>query len=299
MSGVVEEHDVRPSELGAEEEALSREEQRLARYVAASNARAKTVEEEPRKEAAAAPTAEEQATLKCVVCRKVGGGPFCLVETKRNPKAPVHCDCFRCYECGNELAGTSYGEDARGHLMCALCMQDAAPAGGAMHGPVGEAAADLCAKCGSPITGNQAKVRAMGNTYHEDCFACDACGSRIHTTCYKGDGGKLYCSEPCARRGAEEAAAAAAPAAPAAAPAAAPEGSKKDDKAEEEAPAAQPEYKFCTACGKPLEGRYVVVGGQPMHADCFVCGICGEKLGTQVYNVGGKMCCQACAEKSQ
>lgn len=297
MSGVVEEHDVRPSEPGAEEEALSREEQRLARYVAASNARAKTVDkdddEKPKK--AAEPTADEQAKLKCVVCRKVGGGAFCLVETKRNPKAPVHCDCFRCYECGNELAGTSYGEDARGHLMCALCMKDAAPAGGAMHGPAGDApAADLCAKCGSPITENQAKVRAMGNTYHEDCFACDACGSRIHTTCYKGDGGKLYCSEPCARRGAEEAAAASA--APAAA---APAADSKEDEPAAAAAEAQPEYKFCTACGKPLEGRYVVVGGQPMHADCFVCGMCGQKLGTQVYNVGGKMCCKECAEKSQ
>ena len=288
---------MRPSELGEEDESLSREEQRLARYVAASNARAKTVdkeEEKPRKAEAAAPTADEQAKLKCVVCRKVGGGAFCLVETKRNPKAPVHCDCFRCYECGNELAGASYGEDARGHLMCALCMKDAAPAGGAMHGPAGEAAADLCAKCGSPITENQAKVRAMGNTYHEDCFACDACGSRIHTTCYKGDGGKLYCSEPCARRGAEEAAAASA--APAADAAEKPAGDSKED---EPAAAAQPEYKFCTACGKPLEGRYVVVGGQPMHADCFVCGMCGQKLGTQVYNVGGKMCFKECAEKSQ
>ena len=120
----------------------------------------------------------------------------------------------------------------------------------------------------------------MGGLYHADCFACDACGTRIHTSCYKGEGGRLYCSEACAKRGEEEAHKKAAGDAPKA--------------AEGEAPKAE-DYKFCSVCGKPFEGQFIVVSGQPMHPDCFVCAKCNKKLGTEVYNVDGKMCCKECA----
>lgn len=274
--GVVAEHDVKPSEVAEGEGALSREEERLARHVAASNARAKTVDKP------AEPEPEEQ-NLKCVVCRKVGGGKFCLVETKRNPKAPVHCKCFVCYECGNNLAGTNYGEDKRGHFLCAPCMKDAGLEGG-VHSAEGEA--ELCAKCGSPILDNQAKVRAMGALYHADCFACDACGTRIHMSCFKGEGGRLYCSEACAKRGEDEAHKKAAGDAP--------KPAADGDKAGEEKKAE--DYKVCSACGKALEGAFIVVGGQPMHKECFVCSKCNKQLGSEVYSVEGKMCCKECAE---
>ena len=159
--GVSAEHDVKPSEVAAGEEALTREEERLARHVAASNARAKTVEKP------AGPTEEEQQNLKCVVCRKVGGGQFCLVETKRNPKAPVHCKCFVCYECGNNLAGTNYGEDKRGHFLCAPCMKDAGIEAPLSHFSFCTNGSSFCGEAGIPTIGYGPSLESLAHVRDE------------------------------------------------------------------------------------------------------------------------------------
>jgi len=264
------EHNVRVSDPDDPDAINNREEERLNRHVAASNARAKEsgvviqriVEEEPK--------------YKCELCGKVGGGQFCMIEMRRNPRATVHIDCFVCSNCGTPLAGCDYSEDAKGHFLCDDCSR---PAGAAEEKPVGN---EKCAKCGKPFVGNQSKVRAMGAMYHEKCFACDACGKPITSACYKGEGGKLYCSEPCARRGFESAK---------------PPASKEEE--EKQASNDPDDYKFCTACGKELDDDFIVLAGKPLHRSCFVCSGCGKKLTSQVFNVDGKMCCKECAEKAQ
>jgi len=277
-----EEHNVRVCDDEDLEAGLDREQDRLDRHIAASKARAKeggvirrVIQEEP--------------SYKCALCHKTGGGQFCMIELKRNPRATVHVDCFVCHKCGVPLAGGDYSEDKLGHVLCEDC---AAPPQSAEQkkedAPAVGAGNETCAKCKKPFTDGQSKVRAMGNMYHEKCFACDACGKPITSSCYKGEGGKLYCSEPCARRGYEESK-----------PPAPKEEEKQEEKKKTEPSSKNPDdYKFCTTCGKELDGEFIVIGGLAIHRDCFVCSACGKKLTSQVYNVKGKMCCRECAEKA-
>jgi len=202
-----------------------------------------------------------------------------MIEMRRNPKATVHVDCFKCSKCGTLLAGGDYSEDAKGNFLCDDCMKPQAPAD--EEKPVGN---EMCAKCGKPFVGNQSKVRAMGTMYHEKCFACDACGAPITSACYKGEGGKLYCSEPCARRGFD---------------ASKPPASKEEEEKQAAASQDADDYKFCSACGKELDDDFIVLAGKPLHRSCFVCGFCGKKLTNQVFNVDGKLSCKECAEKAQ
>jgi len=271
------EHNIRVSDPDDPDATLNREEERLARHVAASNARAKdgvTVIQKPK---------EEEPKYECAICHKVGGGQFCMIETHRNPRATVHVDCFKCSKCGVGLAGCDYTEDRKGNFFCDDCNRpqeppkEQTPAGGD----------ERCAKCHKRFVGNQSKVRAMGCMYHETCFACDTCGYPISSACYKGEGGKLYCSEKCARAGMEGAAGSKPPA------------SKEQEEKQAAASQDPDDYKFCSACGKELNDDFIVLAGKPLHRDCFVCGICGKKLTNQVFNVGGKMACKECAEKAE
>jgi len=268
------EHNVRVSDPDDPDAVLNREEERLTRHVAASNARAKDGGVVVRK------VEDEGPKYTCAICGKVGGGQFCMVEMRKDPKATVHVDCFTCTKCGNQLFGVDYTEDSKGNLLCDEC---AHPQGK----PEPPAPNEKCARCGKPCTATQAKVRMMGTVYHEKCLYCDACGHSIKEACYKGEGGKLYCSEPCARHGMG------APKPPA---------SKEEEEKKAAAAAASTDpddYKFCSKCGKELVDDFIVVAGQPLHRDCFVCSACGKKLTNQVFNVGGKMCCRECAEKAQ
>jgi len=268
-----EEHNVRVSDPDDPDAQLNREEERLARHVAASKARAKEGVVKVQKQ-------EEGPTYRCVICGKTGGGEFCMVELKKNPRAIVHVDCFVCAKCGALLAGGEYTQDSDNRLLCEECMkplEEPAPEKGGA--PV------LCAKCKGPFIGNQSKVNAMGNMYHEKCFVCDACGSPIRSACYKGEGGTLYCSEPCARKGYEQSK---------------PPASKEEEEKKADAASQDPDdYKFCSACGKELDDDFIVLAGRPLHRGCFVCSGCGKKLTNQVFNVDGKMCCKECAEKAQ
>ena len=272
-----EEHNVRVSDPDDPDATLSREEERLARHVAASKARAK-------EGAAPAPKPKvEEPSYKCEICGKTGDGQFCMIEMKRNPRATVHVDCFACSKCGTLLAGGEYCEDAKGNLLCEDCMKPAGEEKKEEEEPrVGN---ELCAKCKGPFIGTQSKIRAIGNVYHEKCFACDACGGPIRSSCYKGEGGKLYCSEPCARRGYEQSK---------------PPASKEEEEKKADAASQNPDdYQICSACGKELDDDFIVLAGKPLHRDCFVCSGCGKKLTNQVFNVDGKMCCKECAEKAQ
>jgi len=275
-----EEHNVRVSDPDDPDATLNREEERLARHVAASNARAKdgvVVVSKPK---------EEEPQYECAICGKVGGGQFCMIEMHRNPKATVHVDCFKCSKCGVCLAGCDYTEDRKGNFLCDDCMRpQEAPK--EEEKPTGD---ERCAKCHKRFVGNQPKVRAMGCLYHETCFCCDTCGYPISGACYKGDGGKLYCSERCARKG-FEAGGSANPKPPA---------SKEEEEKQAAAASQDPDdYKFCSACGKELDDDFIVLAGKPLHRSCFVCSGCGKKLTNQVFNVDGKMCCKECAEKAQ
>jgi len=277
-----EEHNVRVSDPDDPDALLKSEEERLSRHIAASNARKKEATHTIQR------VVQEEPNYKCALCHKVGGGQFCQIEMKGN-RVIVHVDCFVCSKCGTLLAGGDYGEDAKGHLLCEDCMRPPEPAGDdkkegkpAEEPPVGN---ELCAKCKGPFVGNQSKVRAMGNMYHEKCFACDACGGPIRSSCYKGEGGKLYCSEPCARRGYEQSK---------------PPASKEEEEKKADAASQNPDdYQICSACGKELDDDFIVLAGKPLHRDCFVCSGCGKKLTNQVFNVDGKMCCKECAEKAQ
>jgi len=273
------EHNVRVSDPDDPDATLNREEERLARHVAASKARAKEGTARP-----AEPKVEEPS-YKCEICGKTGGGQFCMIETKRNPRATVHVDCFVCCKCGTLLAGGDYCEDDKGNLLCEDCMKPQAPAGEEKKAqeerPAGN---ERCAKC-KKLIGNQSKVSAMGAMYHEKCFYCDTCGKTIRSSCYKGEEGKLYCSEPCARRGFEGSQ---------------PPASKEEEEKKADASSQNPDdYQVCSACGKELDDSFIVLAGKPLHRACFVCGFCGKKLTNQVFNVEGKLACKECAEKAQ
>jgi len=269
-----EEHNVRVSDPDDPDATLNREEERLARHVAASKAREK-------KGGTIQRIIKEDPNYKCEICGKVGGGQFCLAELRKNPRATVHIDCFVCSKCGNILAGIDYTEDPKGNLLCEDCMKPAGEDKEEEERPVGN---ELCAKCKGPFVGTQSKVRAMGNMYHEKCFRCDACGGPITDSLYKGDAGKLYCSEPCARRGYEESK---------------PPASKEEEEKKADASSKNPDdYDVCSACGKELDGEFIVIAGKPLHRECFVCSGCKKPLTNKVYNVDGKMCCEECARKA-
>ncbi len=55
----------------------------------------------------------------------------------------------------------------------------------------------------------------------------------------------------------------------------------------------------CEYCKKPItEGAYIQVGGKFYHADHFLCGRCGEKIGTsKYYQIDGKYICEKCYNK--
>jgi len=266
------EHNVRVSDPDDPDAPLKYEEDRLARHITASNARAKegVVIQRPK---------EEAPQYTCALCGKTDSGEFCMIEMRKNPRATVHVDCFTCSKCGVCLAGCDYTEDAKGNFLCDDCSKPAQKA--EEDKPAGK---EKCAKCGKLILGNEGKVRAMGTMYHEKCFYCDICGHTITDACYKGEGGKLYCSEACARRAGMGGETGTKPPAPKDAPA----SSQDPD-----------DYKVCSACGKDLDDDFIVLAGKPLHRKCFVCSGCKKQLTNQVFNVDGKICCKECAEKAQ
>jgi len=250
------------------DEALQREMERLTRHVNASNARAKTAEPKPAQESAPAP--EPNADLVCAVCHMKGEGKrggFCLVETRKNPKTPIHVKCFACIDCGKSCLGCDFQEDRDGRFYCDKCTipeaDRAIPTFSA-----------TCARCGKGMDEYDDRINAMGKVFHKTCFVCYKCGGKIEGSVFGGPNEELYCSEDCARKAAAEAA----PSAPAGG---------------EEGP--EPDTSKCAVCGKEFTESYMMFNGQAIHPDCFKCSKCGAQLGDQVYLVDNKPTCEKCA----
>jgi len=91
-----------------------------------------------------------------------------------------HTRCFTCTNCGKELGTQFIPKD--GHAQCENCSNRGRP---------------NCDKCRNPLSGEY--ITFQGQSFHQDCFVCHQCKSRLGTAGFFNVGGNLKCSR-CANR---------------------------------------------------------------------------------------------------
>ena len=161
-----------------------------------------------------------------------------------------HATCCVCVDCNVDLAtgavGITVGED--GALLCAPCETTRR--------------AEICSVCDKPIAGEF--VRAVGQCFHTECFACVHCGQKFSESepCVKGVDGKPSCTS-CERRQRGE---------------------------------------VCSACDEVLSGQFVAALGLKFHQECFRCSVCDAMLGDGKCLQGQKdkkLYCEPCHSKKR
>jgi uncharacterized CHY-type Zn-finger protein len=90
-----------------------------------------------------------------------------------------HTRCFKCQQCGKELGREFVAKD--GYGQCVSCVDRARPA---------------CEKCRNPLSGEY--INFQGKGFHQDCFVCTQCRSRLGTSGFFNVGGQLKCQR-CAK----------------------------------------------------------------------------------------------------
>jgi len=85
-----------------------------------------------------------------------------------------HTRCFKCIQCNKELGKEFISKD--GHGQCVNCADRARPA---------------CEKCRNPLSGEF--INFQGQSYHQDCFVCSQCRSRLGTSGFFNVHGQLKC----------------------------------------------------------------------------------------------------------
>lgn len=128
-----------------------------------------------------------EGSNKCETCRKtieVGEGLSVKAPKTDGARLYFHEQCFQCASCKTVLRGQYVA--AENGFFCARC-------GNAKE--TTRIDADPCPKCRQPLVGNL--VKALGSTYHRDCFGCAKCGKGLAGKGFVDVGGKAHC-EDCA-----------------------------------------------------------------------------------------------------
>jgi len=89
-----------------------------------------------------------------------------------------HQKCFSCTKCGTQLSGTFYSKDSQ--PFCQSCSTQAMTAG-------------TCISCSRTIR-DSPFIRYRENMYHEDCFTCSSCKSRLDPSSFFSFNGSPVCS---------------------------------------------------------------------------------------------------------
>lgn len=55
--------------------------------------------------------------------------------------------------------------------------------------------------------------------------------------------------------------------------------------------------KFCEVCKKSVSGKMMNFNGKLYHPACFVCSVCAEPMGGEIFQKGDQILCKACATK--
>ncbi|QSZ32649.1 hypothetical protein DSL72_002228 [Monilinia vaccinii-corymbosi] len=123
-------------------------------------------------------------------------------------------------------------------------------------GRTGSGSVRLCKKCGEPLTGQF--VRALGGTFHLDCFRCRDCGQIVASKFFPVD----------------------------------------DEKGEGQYPLCETDYfrrldLICHQCNGALRGSYITALERKYHIDHFTCSVCPTVFGAQdsYYEHDGQVYC--------
>ncbi|KAM3912810.1 zyxin isoform 1-T3 [Leptodactylus fuscus] len=100
------------------------------------------------------PTAESHTMDRCKLC---GQGLSRTETVVRAGEHLYHVHCFTCTKCDQQLQGQQYYE-CEGRPLCEDCYQDTL---------------ECCAVCEKKIT--ERLLKAMGKSYHPECFTCAVC----------------------------------------------------------------------------------------------------------------------------
>ncbi|XP_044524622.1 filamin-binding LIM protein 1 [Gracilinanus agilis] len=135
----------------------------------------KGVEEElppPPEESDGIPEREESTDI-CAFCHKVVSPRELAVEAM---KRQYHAQCFTCRACNRQLAGQLfYQKDGR--PLCEPCYKDTL---------------EKCGRCQAVVL--EHVIRALGQTFHPDCFTCVVCSRRIGDESFAlDDQNEVYC----------------------------------------------------------------------------------------------------------
>ncbi|XP_068935005.1 filamin-binding LIM protein 1 isoform X1 [Petaurus breviceps papuanus] len=115
----------------------------------------------------------EESTDICAFCHKVVSPQELAVEAM---KRQYHAQCFTCRACHRQLAGQCfYQKDGR--PLCESCYQDTL---------------EKCGRCQTVALDHV--IRALGQTFHPDCFTCVVCSRRIGDESFALDEqNEVYC----------------------------------------------------------------------------------------------------------
>ncbi|XP_056385060.1 zyxin isoform X1 [Hyla sarda] len=119
------------------------------------------------------PTADSHTMDRCKIC---GQGLSRTETVVRAGEHLYHVHCFTCSKCDQQLQGQQYYE-CEGRPLCEDCYQDTL---------------ECCAVCEKKIT--ERLLKAMGKSYHPECFTCAVCSRPLQGEPFIVDDSNLpYC----------------------------------------------------------------------------------------------------------
>ncbi|KII66885.1 Paxillin 1 [Thelohanellus kitauei] len=178
---------------------------------------------------------ELQFLQKCTMC-----GGFIYDEMISVNGKHFHPEHFTCNNCSKSLKDNQYFT-RESYFYCGECF--------------GKKWGEKCTKCGKTITGNF--VKALGGTWHSDCFTCKTCKKTFTGGVFRTFENNAYCElHYHEKRG-----------------------------------------SICFNCEKPIVGEFVSVGDRKFHPDHFKCSYCKKKLTETTYvEFNEKVYCPSCVD---
>ncbi|XP_073512206.1 filamin-binding LIM protein 1 isoform X2 [Phyllobates terribilis] len=181
----------------------------------------------------------------CAFCHKTIPPSTATIEAM---KKQYHAGCFTCRKCHRLLAGQMYYQKD-GQPICEHCYKETL---------------EKCGKCDSLIL--QHIVRALGSSYHPECFTCVVCSRTIADESFAVDEfNDVHCAEDYYRKYAP----------------------------------------ICTSCRQPIiakngqDSYKIECMGHNYHENCYRCANCGVLLSLEPTDSGcfplkGRLMCKSC-----
>lgn len=171
-----------------------------------------------------------------------------------------HAACFTCGHCNTPLAGGFVSCGKSGEPWCKPCIEARDGQSKELPPPANPEKKALanCAKCGEVAKGRV--MRALGKTWHADCFACVVCNSALSgkfAVVPHGDHKGMPCCTDCRKTFMPK----------------------------------------CEVCGEPAFGSVIKTQGKVWHTNCFNCSKCGSHLESFALDADGKPECPTCHKK--